>query len=44
MVHDIYIRTDDMDLAKESLPALVKEHDFWNSGIKNIVFVYEFVS
>ncbi|KAI8546163.1 hypothetical protein RHMOL_Rhmol07G0096200 [Rhododendron molle] len=37
MVHDIYIRTGDIDLAKESLPALVKEHDFWNSGVHRVV-------
>ncbi|KAE9451083.1 hypothetical protein C3L33_16996, partial [Rhododendron williamsianum] len=37
MVHDIYIRTGDMDLAKESLPALLKEHDFWNSGVHRVV-------
>ncbi|KAH7852366.1 hypothetical protein Vadar_023980 [Vaccinium darrowii] len=37
MVYDIYIRTDDMDLAKESLPALVKEHEFWISGVHSVM-------
>lgn len=32
MVLDIYNRTGDTDLVKKSLPALVKEHEFWNSG------------
>ncbi|KAI5655296.1 hypothetical protein M9H77_32483 [Catharanthus roseus] len=32
MIFDIYSRTGDMDFIKKSLPALLKEHEFWNSG------------
>lgn len=32
MVYEIYSRTGDMDFARKSLPALLKEHHFWNSG------------
>lgn len=32
MVLDIYNWTGDKDLVKKSLPALLKEHEFWNSG------------
>ncbi|GMQ05916.1 hypothetical protein CsSME_00050730 [Camellia sinensis var. sinensis] len=31
MVYDIYTRTGDIDFARKSLPALLKEHKFWNS-------------
>jgi hypothetical protein len=33
MVFDIYDRTGDMNFVKKSLPALLKEYEFWNSGI-----------
>ncbi|XP_024028556.1 trehalase isoform X2 [Morus notabilis] len=32
MVCEIYKRTEDLDLARKSLPALIKEYQFWNSG------------
>ncbi|PWA88807.1 hypothetical protein CTI12_AA118820 [Artemisia annua] len=37
MVVEIYKRTNDMDLVKKALPALIKEHKFWNSGIHNVI-------
>lgn len=33
MVCEIYKRSEDLELARKSLPALVKEYQFWNSGI-----------
>lgn len=36
MVFDIYNRTGDMDLVRRSLPALLKEHKFWNTGIHKV--------
>ncbi|KAL0313316.1 UNVERIFIED_CONTAM: Trehalase [Sesamum radiatum] len=36
MVVDIYNRTHDEDLVIRSLPALVKEHKFWNSGMHQV--------
>ncbi|KAK4389802.1 Trehalase [Sesamum angolense] len=36
MVIDIYNRTHDEDLVIRSLPALVKEHEFWNSDAKMV--------
>ncbi|KAK9187750.1 hypothetical protein WN944_019149 [Citrus x changshan-huyou] len=36
MVYDIYNRTGDLDLVKKALPALLKEHQFWNSGIHKV--------
>ncbi|XP_047308366.1 probable trehalase [Impatiens glandulifera] len=33
MVYDVYIRTNDKEFLKKALPALIKEHNFWNSGI-----------
>jgi hypothetical protein len=33
MIYEIYHRTGDVELVKRSLPALLKEHEFWNSGI-----------
>lgn len=33
MIYEIYARTGDIELVKRSLPALLKEHEFWNSGI-----------
>ncbi|KAL2547598.1 Trehalase [Forsythia ovata] len=35
MVLDIYNRTGDKDLIEKSLPALLKEHEFWNSAKSN---------
>ncbi|KAF3434222.1 hypothetical protein FNV43_RR25325 [Rhamnella rubrinervis] len=36
MVHEIYKRTGDLEFVKMSLPALIKEHHFWNSGIHKV--------
>ncbi|KAK4844923.1 hypothetical protein QYF36_026087 [Acer negundo] len=36
MVHAIYNRTGDMELVKKALPALLKEYQFWNSGIHKV--------
>ncbi|XP_076895937.1 trehalase-like isoform X2 [Bidens hawaiensis] len=36
MVIEVYKRTNDVDLVKKALPALIKEHKFWNSGIHNV--------
>ncbi|KAJ0739600.1 putative alpha,alpha-trehalase [Helianthus annuus] len=36
MVIEVYKRTNDIDLVKKALPALIKEHKFWNSGIHNV--------
>ncbi|KAL4651286.1 hypothetical protein ACB092_01G148300 [Castanea dentata] len=36
MVHAIYSRTGDMQLVRKSLPALLKEYHFWNSGIHKV--------
>ncbi|XP_073047892.1 probable trehalase [Primulina eburnea] len=37
MVTDIYNRTGDKELVAKSLPALLKEHEFWNSGIHKVI-------
>ncbi|KAL8505396.1 hypothetical protein ACS0TY_016580 [Phlomoides rotata] len=37
MVLDIHTWTGDKDLVKKSLPALLKEHEFWNSGIHKVI-------
>ncbi|KAL6545507.1 Trehalase [Orobanche gracilis] len=37
MVYEIYKRTGDMELAKKALPALLKEHEFWNSEIHKVI-------
>ncbi|XP_028099384.1 probable trehalase [Camellia sinensis] len=37
MVYDIYTRTGDVDFARKSLPALLKEHKFWNSEIHSVI-------
>ncbi|CAK9170796.1 unnamed protein product, partial [Ilex paraguariensis] len=37
MVYDVFNRTGDMELVKKSLPALLKEHDFWNSGLHKVI-------
>ncbi|XP_074315976.1 putative trehalase isoform X2 [Silene latifolia] len=36
MVYEIYQTTGDMSLVKRALPALIKEHEFWNSGIHKV--------
>ncbi|KAF4389464.1 hypothetical protein G4B88_006523 [Cannabis sativa] len=36
MVTEIYKRTGDLEFAKNSLPALIKEHKFWTSGIHKV--------
>ncbi|GMN31402.1 hypothetical protein TIFTF001_003245 [Ficus carica] len=36
MVCEIYKRTEDLDLARKSLPALLKEHQFWNLGLHEV--------
>nr|POF19326.1 trehalase [Quercus suber] len=36
MVHAIYSRISDMQLVRKSLPALLKEYHFWNSGIHKV--------
>lgn len=36
MVIEVYNQTSDMELVKIALPALIKEHKFWNSGIHNV--------
>lgn len=33
MIYEIYCSTGDVELVKRSLPALLKEYEFWNSGI-----------
>ncbi|KAK9122199.1 hypothetical protein Syun_019816 [Stephania yunnanensis] len=37
MVLDLYNRTGDLALVEKALPALLKEHNFWNSGIHKVV-------
>ncbi|KAF5180052.1 Trehalase [Thalictrum thalictroides] len=37
MVLEIYKKTHDLALVKQSLPALLKEHQFWNSGIHKVI-------
>ncbi|KAF9602497.1 hypothetical protein IFM89_028511 [Coptis chinensis] len=37
MVLEIYKRTHDLAFVKSSLPALLKEHQFWNSGIHKVI-------
>ncbi|CAM8881934.1 unnamed protein product [Rhodiola kirilowii] len=36
MVYEIYGRTHDTELVKVALPALLKEHAFWTSGIHKV--------
>ncbi|XP_057520441.1 probable trehalase [Amaranthus tricolor] len=36
MIYEIYKRTSDINLVKKALPALLKEHKFWNSGIHKV--------
>ncbi|XP_038725509.1 probable trehalase [Tripterygium wilfordii] len=37
MVSEIYKRTLDMEFARSSLPALLKEYQFWNSDIHKVI-------
>ncbi|XP_073285557.1 trehalase-like isoform X3 [Primulina huaijiensis] len=37
MVMDVYNRTRDYKLVLKSLPALLKEHEFWNSGMHKVM-------
>ncbi|XAR70139.1 Alpha,alpha-trehalase [Bertholletia excelsa] len=39
MIYEIYKVTDDKDLIKKSLPALLKEHNFWNSGVHSVTII-----
>ncbi|XP_057510987.1 probable trehalase [Actinidia eriantha] len=39
MIRDIYDRTGDMEFARKSLPALLKEHKFWNSGVHSVTIL-----
>ncbi|XP_062074671.1 trehalase-like [Humulus lupulus] len=36
MVCEIYKRTKDLEFAQKSLPSLIKEYHFWNSGIHSV--------
>ncbi|PON73594.1 Glycoside hydrolase [Parasponia andersonii] len=36
MVREIFKKTGDLEFAKECLPALIKEHKFWTSGIHKV--------
>ncbi|XP_055826683.1 trehalase-like [Solanum dulcamara] len=36
IIVDIFNRTGDLDLIRRSLPALLKEYRFWNSGIHKV--------
>ncbi|KAL8150298.1 hypothetical protein V2J09_020106 [Rumex salicifolius] len=37
MVYEIYKRTKDLDLVKRSVPVLLKEYQFWNSGVHKVI-------
>uniref|UniRef100_A0A7N0UL11 Trehalase n=1 Tax=Kalanchoe fedtschenkoi TaxID=63787 RepID=A0A7N0UL11_KALFE len=39
MVYEIYGVTRDIELVKVALPALLKEHAFWTSGIHKVVII-----
>jgi hypothetical protein len=39
MVHEIYSRTGDKQLVKKSLPALLKEYQFWSSGTMRYILL-----
>ncbi|XP_028789586.1 probable trehalase [Neltuma alba] len=39
MIYEIYNSTDDIELVKRSLPALLKEYEFWNSDIHRVTIV-----
>ncbi|XP_031248812.1 probable trehalase [Pistacia vera] len=36
MIHEIYKRTGDLKLVIKALPALLKEYQFWNTGIHSV--------
>ncbi|KAL8218150.1 hypothetical protein R6Q57_021523 [Mikania cordata] len=36
MVIEVYKQINDIELVKKALPALIKEHKFWNSVIHNV--------
>nr|XP_004503576.2 probable trehalase isoform X1 [Cicer arietinum] len=36
MIYEIYCSTGDVELVKRSLPALLKEYEFWNSDIHKV--------
>ncbi|XP_061347668.1 probable trehalase [Gastrolobium bilobum] len=36
MIYEIYCSTGDIELVKRSLPALLKEYEFWNSDIHKV--------
>ncbi|KAK7318060.1 hypothetical protein RJT34_02758 [Clitoria ternatea] len=36
MIYEIYLSTSDTELVKRSLPALLKEYEFWNSDIHKV--------
>ncbi|KAJ0106585.1 hypothetical protein Patl1_17457 [Pistacia atlantica] len=36
MIHEIYKRTGDLELVRKALPALLKEYQFWNTGIHSV--------
>ncbi|KAH0448713.1 hypothetical protein IEQ34_022513 [Dendrobium chrysotoxum] len=36
MVMEIYTRTGDLEFVRKSLPSLIKEYTFWNSGIHKV--------
>jgi alpha,alpha-trehalase len=42
MVHIIYSRTGDIELVRKSLPALLKEYHFWNSGTMRYINYLDF--
>ncbi|KAK8957765.1 putative trehalase [Platanthera zijinensis] len=37
MVMEIYTKTGDLEFVKKSLPALLKEHSFWTSGVHKVM-------
>lgn len=39
MIYEIYGRTGDVELVKRSLPALLKEYEFWNSDIHKVTIL-----
>ncbi|KAL2342640.1 hypothetical protein Fmac_003925 [Flemingia macrophylla] len=39
MIYEIYGTTGDMELVKRSLPALLKEYEFWNSDIHKVTIL-----
>ncbi|XP_044477018.1 probable trehalase isoform X1 [Mangifera indica] len=36
MVHELYKQTGDLELVRKALPALLKEYQFWNTGIHGV--------